>query len=275
MRFVEQKGLIINEDFLGLLKTHGLDNFESLLNYSGGSLVKKKAERDVKRLLLQDGEEPRALYLKRHLASFGERLKRFSPFHPREDARNEWEKTILLRACGFSTPVPVAYGEGGKASLTLTEEIYGAVRVESHIPLLSSARAGMEGVFRKRMLIRRLGETARDFHAKGFNHQDFYIGHFFTRPSTGELFLIDLQRVQRRSRPARRWIKKDLAQFVFSASNTENFTRADLVRFGYAYLGKNGFDRAERKMIKRIFSKSRAIARHTSKMLERRKKLAG
>jgi hypothetical protein len=63
---------------------------------------------------------------------------------------------------------------------------------------------------------------------------------------------------------------KDLAQFVFSAMGTENFISTDLVRFAHTYLGKDKFDEADKRMIKRVLKKSERIARHTEKLLASR-----
>lgn len=274
MRLVRHNGLVVNEEFLDVLKDAGLDGFSSLMGFSGGMLFKRKKTRSIVRFEAGRGERKRAFYLKRHYRSRGERMKRLIPGALVEDGLNEWEKMILLSELGFPTMVPVAYGEGNEngrpASLTLTEELYDTVRVEEFIPTLSFERSGMEGVMEKRRLIKRIARLARRFHDMGFNHQDFYLGHFFIRPATGELFMVDLQRVQRRNSPRRRWIIKDLAQLVFSAQGIENFTASDLVRFGHAYAGRSRFNDEDREMIKRILAKSRRIAEHTVKLLERR-----
>jgi heptose I phosphotransferase len=251
-------GLTVNEGYLRILKENGLDSFDRLMNYKGGSAVKKKEIRDVVRIALGG----RVFFLKRHRILFRERLARFLPYRFAEDARNEWEKMGALAEAGFLTATPVAYGENGGLALTLTEELYEAVRLEDFIPTL--AEAGIEGVLRKRQLIRRLAFIVRRFHDAGFNHQDLYLCHIFTRPATGEIFFMDLQRVQKRNPPARRWIRKDLAQFIFSAKGS--FSSTDLVRFGHAYLGRERFDKEDKTMIKAIFSKAKRIARHDEKL---------
>ncbi|MBI5598236.1 MAG: hypothetical protein HY890_00690 [Deltaproteobacteria bacterium] len=282
MRFIRHNDLIINEKFLGLLKANGLDGLDVLMDYGGGNtvIVKRKAARSVVRFDLGGAEGKKTFYLKRHCRSVEARVKRLFSLSLAADGRNEWEKIILLTELGFPTMVPVAYGEkAGGGSFTLTEELYGCVRVEDYIPALSSRLKGFDGVIEKRRLIKRLALLAREFHAKGFNHQDFYLCHFFIRPATGEFFIVDVQRVQKRDGlPALRWdakdrwVVKDLAQFAFSAKNTENFSSADLVRFGHAYLGKDRFGREDKKRIRGILAKSRRIARHDAKLLERMKR---
>jgi len=283
MRFIEHNGLLINESYLETLKRAGLDSFGALADYTGGREFKRKSARSVVRI-----EVPgvvccggsKAFYLKRHYEEDGAGKGGLGGFllgqrGLREDAGNEWEKIILLTELGFPTMIPVAYGVGnnnGTQSLTLTEEIYDSIRVEDYIPGLG--KNGREGVLKKREVIRALALLARRFHDTGFNHQDFYLGHFFIRPATAELFMVDLQRVQKREAPQQRWVIKDLSQLAFSALETDNFSRADLVRFGHAYTGRKKFNAEDRKAIKKIMAKAEKIARHTVKLLERRRRAA-
>lgn len=277
MRFADHNDLVINERHLELLKAHGLDDFRSLTDYEGGTYLNKKKLRSVLRMKLGEGEGARVFYLKRHIVPLEERLKSVLPWKKSEGARNEWESIVLLKASGIPTVEPVAFGEKRSfgttyAAMTLTEELYGARRVETYIPELSSRFSETDGmVKKKRALIKRLALLARDFHNKGFNHQDFYLGHFFITPETGELFLVDLQRVHKRSSVRRSDRIKDLAQFAFTAGATENFTCTDLVRFAHTYLGKDRFDASDKRMIKRVLRKSEKIARHTEKLLAQRK----
>jgi heptose I phosphotransferase len=271
MDFTDCNGIVINTAFLRLLKDAGLDGFSALMEREGGTVFKKKKARSVVRFELPDGDGRKAFYLKRHFDADADKggrgLGRFLKAKRPEDACNEWERMIELANEGFLTMIPVAFGEGGGCSLTLTEEIYDSVRVEDYIPLLEAGGRG--GVSEKRDIIKRVAALAARFHAKGFNHQDFYLGHIFIRPTTGELFLVDLQRVQRRAAPVERWVVKDLAQFVFSAMAIDNFSGVDLVRFGHAYLGKEKFDADDKKLIRKILAKSGRISRHTVKLLKK------
>ncbi|VAV83214.1 hypothetical protein MNBD_DELTA01-1464 [hydrothermal vent metagenome] len=272
MDFIERGGILINKAFLQILEDAGLDSFAALMEREGGTVFKKKKARSVVRFELDGKEGKKAFYLKRHFEAEADRggrgLGRFLKNKRPEDGRNEWERIIELTDAGFQTMVPVAYGDSGDGSLTVTEEIYDAVRVEDHIPSLSGGGKG--AVKEKRDIIERVAKLAARFHGMGFNHQDFYLGHIFIRPASGELFLVDLQRVQRRDPPVERWIVKDLAQFVFSAISIDNFTSSDLVRFGYAYIGKDKFSAADKKLIRKILAKAERISRHTVKLLKKR-----
>ena len=278
MDFVRHKGLVVNKEFLHLLEKAGLDSFDALMDYSGGEMVDDRPIRTVVRLELDDGGIKRRFYLKRHYTPLKGKIKGLLSLGGTEDARNEWHKIVMLKEHGYQTMEPVAYGERAglfeTRALTLTEELYGTVRVEDYIPRLSR-QGGPEGLEVKRRIIKKLALIARKFHQEGFNHQDFYLGHFLINPSSEEIFLIDLQRVQKRSRPVRRWVLKDLAQFVFSAINTEGFHGTDLVRFGHTYLGRKKFTAEDRRFIRQILKKAEWIARHTAKILARKKGKSG
>lgn len=294
MRLKEHGGLVVNEEFLEVLTSNGLDSFGVLMGYAGGESVKVKKERSVVRLELGHGDGKKAFYLKRHFNESGATprggIRSILSWKGPEDARNEWEKTILLTELNIPTMTPVAFGEagagvgtggeeGGKAgasgALTLTEGLEGVVKFDDYLPELAFERAGMEGVRKKRALIGELARLARRFHDGGLNHQDFYLVHFLIRPGSGELYLADLQRVQRRSVSqtervsVSRWVVKDLGQFAFSALAASNFTHADLMRFAHAYLGRGTLDREDKKLIKRVLSKARRIATHDAKLRER------
>ncbi len=274
MDFVRHKGLIVNKDFLHLLKEAGLDSFDALMDHATGEVIDHRPIRTVVRLELVDGGLRRYFYLKRHYIPLKGRIRGFLRPGGIEDARNEWHKIVMLKEQGYQTMEPVAYGERGAfletRALTLTEELYGAIRVEDYIPRLHRD-GGTENLERKRRIIEKLALISKRFHQDGFNHQDFYLGHFLINPSTEEIFLIDLQRVQKRDRPVRRWVLKDLAQLVFSAINTEGFHGTDLVRFGHIYLGRKRFTPADRRLIRQILRKAAWIARHTEKVLARKR----
>ncbi|MDH4227977.1 MAG: hypothetical protein OEV59_09575 [Deltaproteobacteria bacterium] len=268
MEFNERDGLTVNAAYENALKEGGLLGFDAVMNFEGGRVIKRKATRSIIRFELPDGQTLKAFFLKRHKWTHGEALKRLINLPHPEDGRNEWDMTVLLSKEGFLTPVPVAYGERKKGGMVvesfyISEEIRGAIRLSDYMPLLKTK--GADGVGEKRRILGEVGRLARRFHDMGFNHQDFYLLHIFYRPSSGELILVDLQRVNRRSSPARSRVIKDLGQFVFSAQRTVNVTKADIVRFGHAYAGKNKFDMTDRKMIKSIMAKAHRIAAHNEK----------
>ncbi len=157
-------------------------------------------------------------------------------------AGNEWRAIHRLRELGVETMAPVAYGrEGwnpaGQRSLLVTEELQGCISLERYC---QGWRDAPPAPVVKRVLIRRLARIARTLHENGVNHRDFYICHFLMRqPWDGSdaglhLYVIDLHRVQCRSRTPRRWIVKDIGSLYFSAMEL-NLTRRDLLLFMREY----------------------------------------
>jgi len=271
-RFIIHNGLLVNELFLEILRKHNLADFRSLMDFQGGSPVKKTRYRSLVKMQLGD----RYFYLKRHLRPPRERIRSLMPCSAREDARNEWDNMNLLNALGFHTMVPVAFGEEKRSgmtcsSLTLTEGIADSEKLETYLPAHFLPPLSVERMREKRDLIRRLALLAGEFHGKGLNHQDFYLGHLLLRPGDGAISIIDLQRVHRRKRVSRHDRVKDLGQLCYSAGKTGVLTRTDLMRFLKTYLGRDRITGEDRKLIRMVLSKSAKIARHDAKLIQRRK----
>ena len=94
---------------------------------------------------------------------------------------------------------------------------------------------------------REIARSARLMHDNGVNHRDFYLCHFHLMPpfdpasgpaARPELRLIDLHRVQLRSRPTpRRWRVKDIGGLLHSALEF-GVGRGDRLRFARLYSGR-------------------------------------
>ncbi|HRD93359.1 MAG TPA: lipopolysaccharide core heptose(I) kinase RfaP [Accumulibacter sp.] len=157
-------------------------------------------------------------------------------------AENEWRAIERLRELGVDTMRAVAFGirggnPGRQRSFIVTEELAPTVSLEDYC---QDWPKHPPAVRLKRALIRGVARAARQMHAGGVNHRDFYICHFLLHldpPPTAEqlrLSLIDLHRAQLRVRLPRRWRDKDLAALHFSALAI-GLTRRDLLRFLGAY----------------------------------------
>jgi heptose I phosphotransferase len=272
-KFVIHNGLLINEGFIEILKDNKLDDFRTLKELEGGSLFKKNRFRSVVRIELKD----KVFYLKRHFWPWKERLKSIIPWIKKEDAINEWENMVLLKSLGFNTMTPVAFGEEKffgipYFSLTLTENVYDAEKLEQYLPKHFSPPLDKEKIFKKRELIKKVALITRGFHSKGLNHQDFYLGHLFIKPKDEEIFIIDIQRVHYRQKIRVRDRIKDLSQLAFSAKGLGILTKADFMRFIHTYFDREKLIPSDKKIIKRILSKVKRIEKHTAKLLERRKR---
>jgi hypothetical protein len=102
-------------------------------------------------------------------------------------------------------------------------------------------------------------------HWRGFNHQDYYLCHFFfKRGEALDLRVIDLQRAGRRLFFRSRWFVKDLAQLHYS-SLALPISDWDRLRFYAVYSAHETSRRRRRFYLKWALLKSRSIARHDAR----------
>ena len=276
----------VNARFSRLLKENGLGSFDEVMNFGGGRIYKEAAGRGVRAIELKkpDGRPVRA-YLKRERRSLFQALKPLIRLRPlRAPASREWENTLLLGKKGFAVPVPIAVGirrSGGLGlqSFSITQELSRASSLIDFIPRVLSGYPEEKMRQFKRRLTRRLARFARMFHGAGFHHQDFYLGHFHISLedfSDFRLWLLDLQRVRSLAcRQAglgwvsRHFLVKDLAQLNYSSLGFPVIYATDRMRFFKLYRGRHKLDKKDKRLIRKIFSKTRYIARHTEKRLRR------
>jgi UDP-glucose:(heptosyl)LPS alpha-1,3-glucosyltransferase len=131
-------------------------------------------------------------------------------------ARNEWEALNKMRALGVPGLIPVAYGVRGKnparqESFIITRELSDVIQLDHFFEQRQvSARA-------KRAIVAKVASIARELHAAGINHRDFYLCHFMLREASlfgaPEITLVDLHRAQLRIAVPERWLVKDLGLF--------------------------------------------------------------
>jgi hypothetical protein len=174
------------------------------------------------------------------------------------------------------TITPIAYGERRALNLeigsfTLTEELYGAEPLDAFIEREWSAAPPCSKRGEKRMVICDLARLARRFHDRGMNHQDFYLNHFFI-DETGNLYLLDLQRVQHRPEVPIRFVVKDLGQLFYSSLRFPCISKSDKMFFLLNYLGQRQLDRKGKSLARKILTKNARIARHDVKLHARRRK---
>jgi UDP-glucose:(heptosyl)LPS alpha-1,3-glucosyltransferase len=269
----------VNAQFSRLLKANGLGSFGEVMGFEGGGIRKTGHGRSIRVIeLKKPNENPVRAYLKKERLSFFQALRpvlRLRP--PRAPASREWENALLLVKKGFPVAVPVAAGARcsrtlGQESFSMTQELPGASSLVDFIPeVLSSFPEERRRKF-KQKLTRRLARFARMFHGAGFHHQDFYLGHFHISLEGADdfrLWLIDLQRVRKIRRLHRHFLTKDLAQLNYSSLKFPVIYATDRMRFFKLYRGKHRLDKSDKRWIKRIWAKTRYIARHTDRMLSR------
>jgi heptose I phosphotransferase len=253
-----------------LLENAGLNSLDAFMGFPGGHRIVHKRGRSVFRFEI--GE--RAFYLKRNRVHPVELWKKLSRGKwPPRSAWQEWNSILAVTREGIPTVRPVAFGErivfGVEiVSFTVTEELYGTRPLDE---IVRDRYLNAELYAEKRQMIAALAALARRFHGAGMNHQDFYLNHFFLGRE-GELFLLDLQRLQQRRRVPRRYIIKDLAQLHYSAQCYGGFTASDRLRFLHVYLGWNRLSRQDKDLVLRIVAKTARIACHDVKLAARRRK---
>ena len=253
--------LRVNCAFAEILRANQLDTFDALMNYSGGAIAKDVLiERTTTRITLVDGERRRGFYIKRHrpspLKEYVKPLLRLT--WPILGARNEWDALLKFIAAEIPPMTPMALGELGRYSFLVTEAIDGYAKLPAWLAQQPAA-ADLSPV------IDRIAEIARRMHDAGLHHQDFYLGHLLIQ-DRGEEFdirVIDLGRARGHARLSQRWIVKDLAQLEYSARHRSMRER---IRFLRSYFGSTRrLDAAEKRLVRRIHSKSRWIDRHSRK----------
>jgi heptose I phosphotransferase len=264
---------MIIEDPSVPLKQNGLGDFSSCMDHPGGELVSLQRGRTVTRIELDN----RAFYLKRNRLDWRELVKTILHLQwPLRNALNEWENIFSIKNIGIPTVNPVAMGERTFlgleiGSFLISEELYGAESLERVIEkTLTGPNSGSRRNW-KWSIVRKAGRLARLLHKSGMCHQDFYLGHIF-KDEGDILYLIDLQRVLRRKKTSRRYIVKDLGQLNFSADCAGNLSRTDRMRFFLEYLDVKSLGSMEKKLARSVTSKSDRIARHTLKLLSRRRR---
>lgn len=166
------------------------------------------------------------------------------------DASNEWRAVKLLERESVDTVHIVGKGASGwnpakRQSFVIMEALDERMELEDFLKNMG----GLTGARRlqlRRLIIRKVAESARKMHKAGMNHRDFYLCHFhilereWSTWSPNEDFrlpLLDLHRAQIRALVPRRWLIKDLGALLFSAVDCA-ITDRDMIAFLQVYLGK-------------------------------------
>ncbi|MBX3415496.1 MAG: phosphotransferase [Pirellulales bacterium] len=278
---IERGRMWIDPEFRPHLEHEGRATFADMMATTAGECLRALADRENWRLVLDDGEHaPRGAFLKKHhIRTWNTRFRAKLGLDPGDTAgRVEARNIARLARGGIAAMRLIAYGEGLHAdglleSFVLTEELVGCTQLDHFLrrrfPALNDGAAlavdritGERHGLRNAALDTLLGEVAsvaRHFHAMGYNHRDFYCCHFFIRehvPGEFRVHLIDLQRVQHRTRLRRRWIVKDLAQLAYSAPR-ERISRAHKMAFIKQYLGVRKLRPQDKQLIRRVLRKQR------------------
>ncbi|MCP3965228.1 MAG: hypothetical protein GY750_05955 [Lentisphaerae bacterium] len=225
--------LIVNKDYVELLKFNGIKTARDLWDFEGIAVKKILKQRGTERIFLNkpDGGKVEA-YIKRYSPEPKREIlkKVFSLKFHTFDAFHEWRALRAFHRAGISTMVPMAVAspcKGCSCNLTLgiTDYVKAAKLFKEFTP------ADRE---RRLKLIDSIAEIAGAMHARNYAHQDFYLVHMFVREKENDkIYLIDLQRLIIQKKLSWRWRVKDLAQLLFSAG--PYISRTDILRFWKRY----------------------------------------
>lgn len=241
-RFVEKNNLKVNVEYLDLLNSKNLLDFEILWNLEGNYFYYKKRYRTIKAYNL-DGFK---LYLKRYEFNVVE-------------AKNEWQNFLLLWGKGFPSLTPVIFGSTGDKAFVGTQELI----------FPSSLRLINERLISLEILLLRFSQFLAFFHENNFFHQDCYIGHFHYNIEKSTFHIMDVARLKYNPRFKIKYLIKDLAQLKYSF--IEIFGNQYPYWWNFFWIKYNEY-RVKRlgKLVKfSINKKAMWINRHTQKVINK------
>ncbi len=112
-------------------------------------------------------------------------------------------------------------------------------------------------------LISRLAGLIQKMHACGFNHRDLYLCHIL-RDGRGNLYIVDLHRVQRRAAVPERWLVKDIAALNYSAP-ADIISRTNRLRFLKTYLGTDRLTARDKRFALKVLKKTQKMVEHNKR----------
>ena len=259
-------GILIDETCTDAFAKAGLDSMDGVFNYSAGDeLVKENIGKHRTRIMFElDG---RTFFLKRYYNTPKVTQLKNWLSHSKKKSTASFDQGPVdtFKAADIQTPKTVAIGEEWnsgfeKRSFIITEKLYEAQSLEKKLPTCYDD--GGDNKQRCEFIIK-LADFSKRFHETGLRHRDFYFAHIFLS-DTGELSMIDLQRVFKPSILAERFRVKDIAQLHYSAPG-DKISCADRLRFYKHYTGRKKLTAADRRFIRKVKAKAWSMADHDIK----------
>lgn len=265
IRYTEEDSLTINQEYVNIFDSIGLDNFDSIWDFQGGTIVKNIRERSVTRITLHGQDRERIFYLKRHKPEFMGLRRLMGMLFPNRafsQGKKEFRNICDFRKNGLPTVAAVAAGEKRFrhfwfTSFVITEDFSPYISLEKILREMPGFFGGPDGDIRKKIMLTEVAALARKMHQSGFNHLDFNATHILLFYGQGsnipKTALFDLQRVDRNKIFKFRWIIKSLARLNYTLPD-DIFTAEDRLDLIKSYKGKedlNVFDRIQWFWIKR------------------------
>lgn len=212
----------------------------------------KKQGRSIGRLILSRGRARLGVYLKRHyhLGWWRGVLATLFPNRAWSPGLEEWQRLKWARDAGFPVPRAVAAGQFVGPGFRLqgflaVEELYGMLPLHEAVPLASRRLDAAAFARWKRGLTAELVRLSRRLHDGKWFHKDLYFCHFYVPEELtrrvpdawpGQVFMIDLHRLNRHPLLALWFRIKDLGQLLYS-SDVAGITARDRLRFWKLYGG--------------------------------------
>jgi hypothetical protein len=264
--------LSVNTLCLPLLERHQLASYAPLVEARGAAAMDYNKKR-IFIFRLNDDGKPVSLYLKRHHMKppLVDRLRRLIGMAAPSDGIREWDNLLAFQRLGLATGIPAAAGarrlpDGFDESFIATVGLNDYAELDTYVAEHLKPPLDRLQLKEKRELIAAVARFTQNMHWRGFNHQDYYLCHFFFKRRDGEpidLRVIDLQRAGRRFFCRSRWFVKDLAQLHYS-SLALPLSGWDRLRF-YAVYSARESGRRRRFYLKWALLKSRSIARRDAR----------
>lgn len=266
-----KNGVYINSAYRMFLSENNLSSFNSFLSIPLEKIVKKvRDDRQTAGVKLFTNGKETAGYLKLStyswLTNLFKALRKFT--RQRGSLVHEYLNLVRLREIGVPSITPIAAGTRRRGllceSFLLTDDLGPTIKLEDFVPVEFNKPFSQEQAKQKQVLIKALAEITRRMHDGGMNHRDYYLCHIHIMPDAKpwpKLYVIDLNRADRRKRVGLRWIVKDLAALNSSAPASV-FSLSDRMRFLKLYLGTGKLEGKQRRLVGKIAKKTHRIARH-------------
>jgi tRNA A-37 threonylcarbamoyl transferase component Bud32 len=259
--------VLINPRYERVVKRHGLDNFDRVMQWKGGRTVCRHANRDVARIEIEEDGQVVCLFLKREWQTyFKDRVRNWiEGIGWGTKSRREWHviAAMIEARVGCAEPVVLAERSGFRPQGYIV--LRGLVDAVLLRPYLKEHRGEMT-VPQQRQLAAHLGREVARLHAAGINHPDLFSKHVLLSCKTGQLpevCFIDLQRSSTRRVVSRASRVQDLASLDASLP-PQLASHSDRLAFLQSYLSASASPLA----IKEFAS---AIRRRSRKLQTRRK----
>lgn len=248
---------------------------KSAIEYDSGIIFKKNRFRCVRKIETSNGN----FFLKQYFSVPLHKLLLVNPLTIRNsEGFREYVNIKRLQQLGIKTMEPVLTGESSKysrfeLSFLVTREITSDDRLEDFM----QKDAFRQNFRLKREILCKLADDAAKLHVNHYYHKDMYLGHFLIRTHdshTFDLYMIDLQRIQKHILRSHHFRIKDIASLHFSIPQG-TLSKSDQLFFLSRYLTHWGKKSSESKfLIRQILKKSLKIKTHTLKKQLRKLKKA-